>query len=152
MKPTGFLNTLRFVEAEGYRSAPAGVIVPASSVPFLAERLKKRASHYSSLRVTALRDRLIFWSVSDEVRLPWLEDELVYLTHMEKMIFFPIGLRPNLPAKWADRIVGRLSEWKGLLQPILLLPSGEEPVAIGLGRSSSPVPVVDWGGMAGHDA
>lgn len=151
MKPADGLNTLRFVSADGWRVAPAGVIVPGRSVGPLAERLAKRARHYPSLRVTALRDRLIFWSVADEVSLPWIEEEPVYLTHIEKAVFLPIGQRPAFPAKWTDPIIDRLARQKEVSRPVLLLPSDGPPRAVGLGRNSRPVPAVDWKGMANHD-
>jgi hypothetical protein len=152
MKPGGALNSLHLVEAGEQIARPSGLIVSGNAIAPLARRLAGRAAHYSSLRVTASRDRLIFWSVADEAPLPWIEEAPIYLTHMDKTLFFPTTQRPNLPAGWADPIIERLGAQKDLSRPILLMMSSDKLSAIGLGRNSRPVPAVDWEGFAGHDA
>lgn len=151
MNSAGGLITLRLVSIDRWRAAPAGVIVSGRSIGPLAERLEKRARHYPSLRVTALREQLIFWSLADEVNLPWIEEEPIYLTHLEKTIFFPVGQRPNIPTTWIDQIIDRLAKQKGLSRPVLLLSADNGLQALGLGRHSCPVHTVDWKGVANHE-
>lgn len=149
MKTAGGLNRLRLLEVNGWHAAPAGVIVSGTPVAPLAKRLEKRTRHYTSLRVTFLRGQLIFWSVANEVELPWVEEEPIYLAHMEKTVFFPASQRPDLPAGWIEPIIGQLASQKELSRPVLLLPSDHGLQAIGLGGNSCPVHAVDWEGIAG---
>lgn len=148
MKPAGSLNALRLIDAEGRRASPSGLVVSRHEMSSMAARLGARAHHYASLRVTAFQDRLIFWSLADDVRLPWSDGGPVYLTHIDKTIFFPIDKRPDLPARWIDAIIGRLTAAKDVSRPILLWPSQGQLTAIGLGRNSCHVPAADWEGFA----
>ena len=123
MRRASSLNALRLIDAGGPAGSPSGVILSRREVASMAERLAKRAHHYASLRVTAFRDRFVFWSVADDVRLPWFDESAVYLTHIDKTIFFPVDKRPDLPAKWIDAITARLTAVKGVSRPVLLWPS-----------------------------
>jgi hypothetical protein len=147
MKPASSLNALRLIPAEGARD-PAGMIVSRRDAARMVGRLAKRAQHYSALRVTAFRDRLVFWSIADEVRLPWFDEGAVYLTHVDKTMFFPVDKRPDVPAKWIEAITARLTAAKGLSRPLLLWPSQDRLTAIGLGVNSCRFPAVDWEGIA----
>lgn len=148
MKTPRSLNALRLVDAKGPPAFPSGMVLSRHEASSVAARLAARAQHYASLRVTAFRDRLIFWSTADNVRLPWFDDGPVYLAHIDKALFFPIDKRPDLPARWIDAIVNRLTTSKELSRPVLLWPSPSELTAVGLGQNSCPFPAVDWGGLA----
>jgi hypothetical protein len=151
MTSAGGLNALRLLDGVGVSGRPSGMVLPRRAVPGLAARLAKRARHYPALRVTRTAEALVFWSVADEVSLPWVDDEPVYLAHAGKAVFFPAGKRVALPGRWAEGVLDRLAAAKALSRPILLLPEGETGGlrAVGLGRNSAPVPAVDWAELAG---
>lgn len=123
MIPAGGLNALRLLDAEGAPARPSGMVVPRGAVTDLAARLTRRAKHYPALRVTALPDALVFWSVADEVGLPWSDDDPLYLAQAGKAVFFPAGKRVALPGKWTEGVIDRLAAAKTLSRPILLLPT-----------------------------
>ena len=142
------LNRLRLVDAEASPARPAGVAALRSDVTAIAGRLSRRADHYASVRVTGFREWIVFWSVADDVRLPWFDDGAIYLTHLEKTIFFPAGKRLMLPAKWADAIAARLLAGKAASLPILLWPSAGALTAVELNAASCSAASVDWEGFA----
>ena len=148
MRSPSSLNALRLIDAEGQSRKPAGVVLARRDVASMAERLATRARHYASLRVTAFRDRVVFWSIADEVSLPWLDEGALYLTQVDKAIFFPADKRPDLPPRWTEAITTRLAEAKGLSRPFLLWPSQDRLTAVGLGLNSCRFPAVDWKGIA----
>jgi hypothetical protein len=149
MRPAGAHNTLRLIDAEMPSGTPAGVVLARRDAAAVAERLAKRVRHYSSLRVTVFRDRLIFWSIADEVRLPWFgDDSVVYLTHIDKTLFFPADRQPVLPRKWAEAIADRLAAAKEVSRTLLLWPSQGRLTAVGLGQNSCRFAAVDWMGIA----
>jgi len=148
MRPAGAHNTLRLIDAEMPSGNPAGVVLARRDAASVAGRLAKRVRHYSSLRVTAFRDRVIFWSIADEVRLPWFDDGAVYLTHIDKTLFFPADQGPVLPHRWADAIADRLAAAKEVSRPLLLWPEEGRLTAVGLGQNSCRFAAVDWMGIA----
>lgn len=148
MTPAGPLNALRLVDADARAVAPAGVILSRREAAAMAGRLAKRAAHYPALRVTGFQDRLILWSAAEDVQLPWLEGDAVYLTHIDKTLFFPVDKRLDLPARWTEPIVARLASAKSLSRPVLLWHWEGRLTAIGLGLNSCRFAAVNWEGIA----
>jgi hypothetical protein len=142
------LNRLRLVDAEAPPTRPSGVAALRSDVAALGRRLSRRADHYASVRVTGFREWIVFWSVADDVRLPWFDDGAIYLTHLEKTIFFPAGKRLTLPGKWTEAVAARLVAGKEAALPVLLWPSGDALTAAPLNATSCSVAFVDWEGFA----
>lgn len=148
MNAAAALNRLRLADSDAPSVRPSGVAVPRSDVAALAGPLSRRADHYASVRVTAFREWTVFWSVADDVRLPWFGDGAIYLTHLEKTIFFPAEKRLTLPGKLADAVAARLVAGKGAALPVLLWPSGDALTAVELNAASCSVASVDWEGFA----
>lgn len=141
-------NRLRLVDAEAGPARPSGVAVPRSDVAAMAGRLSRRADHYASLRVTGFREWIVFWSVADDVRLPWFGDRAIYLAHLEKTIFFPAGKRLTLPGKLAEAVAARLVAGTEAALPVLLWLSGDALTAVALNAASCSAASVDWEGFA----
>jgi len=147
MTPAGPLNALRLVDADTRAASPAGVILSRREAAAMAGRFAKRAPHYPTLRVTGFQDRLIFWSPAEDVQLPWFEGGAVYLTHIDKTLFFPIDKRLNLPVRWSEPIIARLASAESLSRPVLLWHWEGRLTAIGLGLNSCRFAAVDWKGI-----
>ncbi len=143
------LNHLRLIPVEGRSLSPAGMVVSHNHVCGLFTSLAERGAHYRNVQATCTETHLILWSLDKDVMLPWIEKPEIYLTQLDKSVFFPINLRPELPDKWMSGIIDTLSSTRGLAKPLLLLPTGEKVVIVELGKNSSPVSVIDWKRLAG---
>ena len=138
------LNTIRLLPAEPDDISPVGMVVSGESVAKLARSLAARAKHYSTLRVTRFQSRLVFWSIDEDVKLPWAVKVDAYLSQSNKLVFYPVAFQPDLPGKWTEPLIDRLVRDKSISSPVLLLPSDGEVIALGLGANSCPVNYVDW--------
>lgn len=138
------LNNISLLPAEDQVIIPKGLVVKAQDMASLVTRLLKQAAHYNTLRVTSFQNLIIFWTLDEQAQLPWVNSPVCYLKTMGKSAFLPVHNKLNIPEKFAEALLQKVSDEKTLLPPFLFLKLEGELQVIGLGKNSHLVANIDW--------
>lgn len=146
------LNNISLLPAEDQVIIPKGLVVKAQDMASLAPRLLKQAAHYKTLRVTSFQNLIIFWTLDEQAQLPWVNSPVCYLKTMGKSAFLPVYNKLNIPEKFAEALLQKVSDEKTLLPPLLFFKLEGELQVIGLGKNSHLVANIDWLAWPGEGA